>query len=447
MSKKNSAVSIVGYGRFGKVLHQLLKDDFSVTIYRRSKIVDRTEFNQNTVVAQSLEDIYKNDVVFFAVPIDSFDQVISEHKQYFRDGHLLIDVLSVKLYPARILSKHLRGTTIQALLTHPMFGPDSSKEGFDGLPMIIDKFIADATNYNFWKEYFISKQLRVIEMNAQQHDKLAANSQGLTHFLGRLLDNFGLQSTPIDSLGTKKLLEITEQTCNDSWQLFSNLQHYNPYTGQMRLKLGKKFDALHNELLPKQLHADRLTIGIQGGIGSFNEEAVHHYVAQSGIKNCTIEYLHTSANVLKQLHAGKVDRGQFAIHNSAGGIVDESVQAMADYTFKIIDQFAVKIAHALMIREDADFSDVTTIMTHPQVLAQCKRSLRQKYSHLDQTSGEGRLIDHALVAKHLGEKKIPKHVATMGSRALAQLYKLRIVEENLQDLKDNFTTFLVVARR
>ncbi len=446
MSKLTKHISIVGYGRFGKVLHRLLKDDFIVTVYSRSEITDRSEFDQNTIIAQNIEDIYKNDTVFYAVPIESFEQVIAEHKRHFRDNHLLIDVLSVKLHPAKVFERHLRGTKTQAMLTHPMFGPDSSKWGFEGLPMILDKFKADDDKYNFWKDYFVSKKLRVIELTARQHDKLAANSQGLTHFLGRLLDAYGLEFTPIDSLGTKKLLEIREQTCNDTWQLFTNLQHYNPYTAQMRIKLGNKFNQLYNELLPKQLHPNGLVFGIQGGKGSFNEEAVNHYIKQAGVKNYKIKYLYTSANVLKALHEGKIDRGQFAIHNSAGGIVDESIQAMANYKFRIIDKFAIKIAHALMIRDDADFSKITTIMTHPQVLAQCKQSLQQRYPNLKQTSGEGKFVDHALVAKSLGEKKLPKHIATMGSRILAQLYNLKIIEDNLQDLKENYTTFLQISR-
>ena len=446
MSKPLKHISIVGYGRFGKVLHRLFKNDFIITVYRRSEITDRSEFNENSIVAQSIEDIYKNDVIVYAVPIESFEQVIADHKKYFREGHLLIDVLSVKLHPAKVFEKHLKGTNIQAMLSHPMFGPDSSKWGFEGLPMILDKFRANSENYEFWKGYFANKKLRVIEMSARQHDKLAANSQGLTHFLGRLLDSFDMKPTPIDSLGAKKLLEIKEQTCNDTWQLFTNLQHFNPYTAQMRIKLGKKFDQLYNELLPKQLHSEKLIFGIQGGKGSFNEEALRHFIKQADIKNYEIRYLYTSANVMKALCEGKVDRGQFAIHNSAGGIVEESIQAMADYKFKIAAQFAIKISHALMIREDADFSEITTIMTHPQVLAQCRQSLRLKYPNLKQTSGEGKFVDHALVAKNLGEKKIPKYVATMGSKILAQLYDLKVIENNLQDLKENYTTFIQVSR-
>jgi prephenate dehydratase len=85
-------------------------------------------------------------------------------------------------------------------------------------------------------------------------------------------------------------------------------------------------------------------------------------------------------------------------------------------------------------------------MSHPQVFAQCKTTLPEKYPELKQISGQGELIDHANVAKQMAAKKLPKNVATMGSKVLAELYGLKIVEDNLQDAKENYTSFLVVSR-
>jgi len=440
-------ISIVGFGRFGKTLYRLIKDDFAIALYNRSEIdSEAVELTKNTMIVKDISEVYKSDVIFYAVPISAFEQVIASHNIYFRKGHVLIDVLSVKLHPAKVFNKFLGESKVQALLTHPMFGPDSSKNGFEELPIILDRFMTDDRVYNFWKEYFQSKKLRVIEMSAQDHDKLAANSQGLTHFIGRLLEEFKFDKTPIDSLGAKKLLEIKEQTCNDTWQLFTDLQHYNPYTKQMRLKLGEAYDKLYNKLLPKQIDPDLITFGIQGGKGSFNEEAILYFLNRSGISNYKIKYLYTSGNVLESLHKGEIDKGQFAIHNSVGGIVEESLKAMAKYKFNIIDQFAIKISHALMIRSDAEFSEINTIMSHPQVFAQCKVTLSKKYPHLRQTSGEGELIDHAMVAKHLSEKTLSKHIATMGSKVLAELYDLKIIEDNLQDAAENYTSFLLISR-
>jgi len=440
-------ISIIGFGRFGRTLYRLLKDDFDVMLCNPGNVnADAAELTKNTRFTKDLGEVYASDIIFYAVPISEFESVIAAHKQYFEPRHVLIDVLSVKLYPAKIFKKYLADSKTQALLTHPMFGPESSRHSFDGLSIILDRFMTKPDVYNFWKDYFESKKLRVIEMPAEEHDKLAANSQGLTHFLGRLLDEYGLEDTPIDTMGANRLLEIKRQTCSDTWQLFNDLQHFNPYTKKMRLKLGEAYDKVYNKLLPAQVDPDHITIGIQGGRGSFNEEAVLYWLHRSGIERYKIKYLYTTKNVLAALHAGEIDRGQFAIHNSVGGIVEESVEAMAKYIFVIVEEFAIKIAHALMIRSDAKFSEVTTIMSHPQVFAQCKHTLPQKYPHLKQTSGEGELIDHANVAKQLAAKKLPKHVATMGSKVLAELYDLKIVEDDLQDAQENYTSFLLVSR-
>lgn len=438
-------VSIVGFGRFGQTLYRLLKDDFIVTLYDK-KNISYEKLTKSTVITNNIAEVYNSKTIFYAIPISAFENIIASHRKYFKDYHILIDVLSVKMYPAKIFKKYLKNSKTQVILTHPMFGPDSSKEGFDNLPLIIDKFLSSTETYKFWKDYFKSKKLNVIEMPAKTHDKLAASSQGLTHFIGRLLDAYYFKSTPIDSLGTKKLLEVKEQTCNDTWQLFTDLQHFNPYTKQVRIRFGQIYDKIYNKLLPKQINPKYLTFGIQGGRGSFNEEAIQYYLKKEGIKKFKVKYLYTSENVLKSLHTGDIDRGLFAIHNSVGGVVVESIYAMADYKFKIIEEFAIKIAHALMIRKDTKLSDITTIMTHPQVFAQCKSTLARKYPNLKQTSGQKELIDHAVVAKYLSENKLPKNIAVMGSKVLAQLYNLQIIEDNLQDAKENYTSFLMAAR-
>src|SRR5258706_15924371 len=132
-------ISIVGFGRFGQLLFRLLKDDFSIILYKRNPI-ETTHLSERVKIANTIKEIYESETIFYAVPISSFEEVISTHKQYFRDDHVLIDTLSVKLFPLQIFEKYLTEGKTQALLTHPMFGPDSSKNGFENLPIIMDKF-------------------------------------------------------------------------------------------------------------------------------------------------------------------------------------------------------------------------------------------------------------------------------------------------------------------
>jgi len=396
----------------------------------------------------SAKDAMAADAIFYCVPISQLAPTLAEHVQYFADGRprLIADVLSVKVHAKEVFSK-LLAPQCEALLTHPMFGPDSvAAKGLSGQTIVLDKFRCSDNTYKFWKEYFEGKLLKIIEMTAEEHDRVAAESQGLTHFIGRVLGEFGFESTAIDTYGAKMLHQIQEQVGNDSWQLFEDLQTYNPFTVEMRVRLSDAQSRVFNKLLPNRVDKEKLIVGIQGGRGSFNEEAATYYLSRTPNAPYQFHYLHTTENVLRALYEGHIDRGQFAIHNSIGGVVTESIMAMANYRFNIVEEYAIKIAHALMIAPGADFNKCDTIMTHPQVLRQCKTNLEMKYQRLKQTSGEGDLVDHAKVAELLSKGEIPANIATMGSKTLAKIHGLDIVEEGLQDLQDNFTSFLWVER-
>ena len=327
-----------------------------------------------------------------------------------------------------------------------MFGPDSSKSGFSGLPLVMDKFTSNQKEYLEWKKYFSNKGLKVIEMSAKEHDSLAAKSQGLTHFLGRLLKEIKFNESVIDTVGAKKLCEVMLQTCNHTWELFSDLQNYNPYTKMMRLELGRAYDKLYNKLLPKRVNPKKIIFGIQGGVGSFNEEALFDYVARHKIKHYEIKYLYTSEKVLRNLHEGNIDFGQFAIHNSIGGLVKESAYALSEYKVKIVEEFAIIIRHFLMRRKDVDSKNIKTITAHPQVFAQCKSTLVRKYKNWKLLSGKGDLVDTARAAKALADGLLPKNTAILGPLNLTKLYNLEVIDKNLQDNKQNFTSFFMVSR-
>jgi arogenate dehydrogenase (NADP+), plant len=443
-----ATVGVIGLGRFGRLWASMLKDDFTVRAYD-SDPTQRAEAQRHGLAAASLRDTLASEAVFYCVPISAFEDTIKEHLSYFHElggPRTLIDVLSVKVHAREVFDRHLPAT-YQALLTHPMFGPDSvAASGIEGQTIVLDGYRVPPAALTAWSGYFESKGLAVVLMSADEHDRLAAESQGVTHFVGRTLERFGFTPTPIDTLGTKRLHDVTSQVSNDTWQLFVDLQTLNPHTKGMRLRLSESQDSVFDLLLPNRVVTDRMVVGIQGGRGSFNEDAARYYMSRTPEISCEIVYLHTTERVLRALHEGEVDRGVFAIHNSVGGMVGESVAAMARYRFAIVEEFAIKISHALMIAGSADFSKVDTVMAHPQVLRQCRTNLEKKYANLRQTSGSGDLIDQAKVAELLGTGELADSIATMGSRILADLNGLRVVEDNLQDLDENFTSFLWVER-
>ncbi len=443
-----ATAAVVGCGRFGRLWASILRDDFDLVVHDHDS-QRAAEAEALGLRSVALEEALSSEVIFYCVPISAFEAAIHEHLSHLETlagQRTIVDVLSVKVYARQVLDRHLPAR-YDAMLTHPLFGPDSvAAAGLEGQAIVLDRYRMAAAAFDGWTRYFAGKGLVVVPMSADDHDRLAAESQGVTHFIGRTLERFGFAPTPIDTLGARKLHEITAQVSNDSWQLFLDLQTRNPHTRAMRVRLSQAQDAVFDQLLPNRIVLDRLLIGIQGGRGSFNEEAARHHMASTPEVPYELVHLHTTEDVLRALHEGAVDRGQFAIHNSAGGMVEESVVAMARYRFAIVEEFAIKISHALLIAPGADLSTVDTVMTHPQVLAQCRASLATKYPTLRQVSGEGDLIDHAKVAELLGSGRLPATTATMGSRILADIHDLRIVEDDLQDLEENFTSFLWVER-
>jgi prephenate dehydratase/prephenate dehydrogenase len=448
---KNKNIGIIGFGRFGKTLYRLLRDDFKMVVYDTdSNLLSNFKFRAGSGGTEVVQEVFeKCRIIFYAIPIPVFESVIKEHRIYLQE-HLLIDTCSVKMYPASVFKKYLKGTGARAMLCHPMFGPDSSKNGFEFLPLALDKFQASDEEYGFWKNYFREKGIIVISLKANVHDRLAASSHGLTHFIGRLLDEFGFKQTEIDTIGAKKLYEVMDQTCNDTWELFWSLQNYNPYTKEMRMKLGRAYDKLYNTLLSKDLLGENKVFGIQGGPGSFNDQAISDYVKHNDITRYKVKYLYTTEKVLSSLERGEINYGLFAIQNSIGGMVEESIEAMGAYKYKIKERLKIKIRHFLMKHKDVDLRDLRVIMGHPQVLIQCKHNLEKKYLQFYQESGEGDMIDTATAAKALAEGKISNDIAILGSKRISELYNLDIIDKDLQDdLHDerlNLTDFLLVER-
>ena len=440
---KKNKVGIVGFGRFGKLLCNILQKEFAVYILRRKS--RRRKIGKAEIYTDPNKFYQKAETIFFAVPIGKFENVIISHKKYIKEHHTLIDVLSVKVHPKKVFLKHFSGKKTKIILTHPLFGPDSVKtQGLKNLPIVMYPLGENANkSFSFWKNFFQQKGLNVFIMPPEKHDKLAANSQGITHFIGRMLEEFKLKPTPIDTIGAKKLQDIMQQTCNDTWELFRDLQIYNPYTRQMRRKLGRAYEKIFAKLLPERVKKGKILYGIQGGKGSFNEQAINFYIKQNNIKNAQIVYLYTTKAVLNALENGHIDFGLFAVHNSVGGIVWESARSLAEHKVEIVEEFAIPIRHFLMIRKEKDKKDIKTIIAHPQVLKQCRKTLSRKYPNLKKISGKDRLIDTAAAAEALSQGNLPSNYAVLGPKQLSEIYNLKIIDTDLQDDKDNLTYFFL----
>ena len=236
-----NSIGIIGFGRFGKVLANILQRGFTIKAYD-----PKPNGPFPGVQFLDLDVVLNEKVIFIAVPIRHFESVIIDISTKIKQETTLIDVCSVKNYPVNIMMKILPDH-VGIIATHPMFGPDSYISNRN-LKMMINNTRDLHNQYSFWKRFFSDQGIQIIEMTPDQHDRLAAKTQGVTHFLGRMLKEFGIKKTTIDTQGFRDLLDLVGQTCNDTWELYADLQLYNPYTEDMVEKLKASTTKLDNQL-------------------------------------------------------------------------------------------------------------------------------------------------------------------------------------------------------
>ena len=182
-------------------------------------------------------------------------------------------------------------------------------------------------------------------------------------------------------------------------------------------------------------------IGISGSKGSFSEEAAEQYCYDHSL-DYEVEYLISAENVLKALDEGRTDRAIFPIENSNGGLVYEAVQAMSRYVFNIEKIFEIDIKHCLLVRPGITSSKVNRIVSHQQAIKQCRMYLKRRWGEVELEE----YSDTAEAAKDLEKGKISDTCAVIAPRICADIYGLDILEEGIQDLKFNFTSFVVATK-
>jgi aspartate/methionine/tyrosine aminotransferase/prephenate dehydrogenase/prephenate dehydratase len=244
-------VGIIGFGRFGQFIgEQMVNYGFQVYATSRSNYTD--ESKKIGVTFLNYDEFIKLnvDVVIIATSILSFEKVVDSYPIDYWEDKLVVDVLSVKVYPSEILSNKLKNCNI--LLTHPMFGPDSAKFSWKDKNFVYWKNMIDNTCetcitifLNFWE----NQGCTMIEMSPQEHDSLTANSQFLTHFIGRTLELLDCNNTLVDTDGYKSLVKIKDHSINDSWDLFYALAKYNPVSIDTINKLKFQINKLEEQIL------------------------------------------------------------------------------------------------------------------------------------------------------------------------------------------------------
>ncbi len=201
-------IGIIGFGKFGQYISKRLMGKHKV------RAMSRAMFSS---AGKSMGIPYYNylnhriffdglDVVLITVSIISFESVLRSIPSQCWEGKLVVDALSVKKYPKKVLLDVLPPDT-DILCTHPMFGPDSGSYSIASLPLVYDKVRVNTSEgkqrCSAFLDTFSEFRCKMVPMSCEMHDELSANSQFVTHLIGRILGELDIKESTIDTIGFK----------------------------------------------------------------------------------------------------------------------------------------------------------------------------------------------------------------------------------------------------
>ena len=181
-----------------------------------------------------------------------------------------------------------------------------------------------------------------------------------------------------------------------------------------------------------------------GPRGSYSDFAKNKFIESFGF-NCVSTNLKSISSVIKALKDENSEDivGVIPIENSIEGIVRETLDNLSSLKkeeIKIIAETTMKVEHAL-IGYASDKSEIKTVRSHPQALAQCKQYLQANFS--DSLIEEATLSTSAAI-KSLSQSD--KSIAAIGSIECAKMYNIPVIEETINDEENNETRFILLGK-
>jgi prephenate dehydratase len=180
-----------------------------------------------------------------------------------------------------------------------------------------------------------------------------------------------------------------------------------------------------------------LKVAIQGGPASFHDVVSRQYFSDQDVQSLPCMTFQRLFMAVKNQEA---DYGVLAIENSLAGSILGNYSLLHDYPVAIIGEAYLPIQQNLLALPGQTLADVRIVRSHPMALLQCSNFL-EEHPHMQAIEA----ADTAESAREIRENNLGG-VAAVASRAAAELYGLEILEECIENYKDNYTRFLVISR-
>ncbi|MDI6715337.1 MAG: prephenate dehydratase [Actinomycetota bacterium] len=179
-------------------------------------------------------------------------------------------------------------------------------------------------------------------------------------------------------------------------------------------------------------------IGFLGPWGTYSQEALFKLLP---VREDDIVPYPTEADVIRAVERGEVEAGVVPIENSIEGSVNVTLDVLAFETSLYIQkEVIIPISHNLIARPGVKLEDITTIVSHPQPIAQCRRYLSTKLPNASIEFANST----AAAVKLVSEQNRP--MAAIGTKLAADLYGLSIIDSGIEDFEDNQTRFVLIGK-
>ncbi len=192
--------------------------------------------------------------------------------------------------------------------------------------------------------------------------------------------------------------------------------------------------AIWRELMSASFALEKpIRIAYLGPEGSFSHLAATEKFGSS------VEYEAVAdiAGVFTEVSRRHADFGVVPVENSTGGGVIDTLDAFIDSDVKICAEINRAIRHSLLA--NCRIEQIERVYSKPEVFAQCQR-------WLSETGLAAKTIPVASTSKAAEMAGSEQRAAAIGSALAAELYRLGVVTENIEDNPNNVTRFVVVGR-
>jgi prephenate dehydrogenase len=230
-------LGIIGFGAFGRLMARHLHPHFSIYAYDpgRPDPAPGVTFADAAAVARC-------PIVVLAMPVDRIGDAIEMIGPHLRSGTLVMDVGSVKVRPAEAM-RRLLPEDVDIVGTHPLFGPQSARDGIAGLKIAVCP-IRGRDAFRVAAFLRAALKLQVYITTPETHDREAATVQGLTHLIAKVLVSMEPLPTRLTTASFDMLMRGVEMVRYDAPEVFMAIERANPYSAEVR----KRFFRLAAEL-------------------------------------------------------------------------------------------------------------------------------------------------------------------------------------------------------